>query len=70
MDKQIVKIRAFAFGLKIRLLVSRWPWLLTAIREGNFADVNHSEVYRNKVSNNLGAAPGNPNSVRSNGVRR
>ena len=58
-DKQFVKIRTFAIGLELRLLVSRRPWLLTAIRERNFADVNHSGVYRNKVSNNLGAAPGN-----------
>ena len=69
-DKQLVKIRTFAIGLKIRLLISRRPWLLTAIRERNFADVNRSKVYRNKVSNNLGAAPGNLNSVRSDGVRR
>ena len=66
----IVKIRAFAIGLGIRLLASRRPWLLTAIRERNFADVNHSWVYRNKVSNNLVAAPGTLISVRSNGVRR
>ena len=69
-DKQRVKIQTFAIGLELRLLVSRRPWLLTAIRERNFADVNHSGVYRNKVSNNLGAAPGNLVSVRSNGVRR
>ena len=50
----IVKIRTFAIGFETRLVISRWPWLLTAIRERNFADVNHSEVYRNKVSNNLG----------------
>ena len=56
--------------LVVRLLARRRPWLLTAIGERKFADVNHSGVYRNKDSNNLGAAPGNLVSVRSNGVRR
>ena len=69
-EKQLVKIWTFAIGLRIRLLISRWPWLLTAIRERNFADVKPYEILRNKVSNNLGAAPGSPISVRSNGVRR
>ena len=38
--------------------------------ERKIADVKPYEILRNKVSNNLGAAPGNLISVRSNGVRR
>ena len=68
--KTIVITGTFAVGLKGRLLGCRWPWLLTAIWERNFADVKPYGILRNKVSNNLGAAPGNPVSVRSNGVRR
>ena len=70
MVKTIVNTGTFAVELELRSFGCRWPWLLTAIWERNFADVNHSVVYRNKVSNNLGAAPGNLVSVRSNGVRR
>ena len=58
-DKQIVKIRTFAIGLEGRPSVSLWPWLLTAIwgKETSGRKTNYG-FYRNKVSNNLGAAPG------------
>ena len=55
---------------RFRLLGWCWPWLLTAIWERNFADVKPYGILRNKVSNNLGAAPGKLASVRSYGVRR
>ena len=38
--------------------------------ERKIAVVKPYEILRNKVSNNLGAAPGTSVSVRSNGVRR
>ena len=57
---KIVRIRTFAVGSENRPLVSFWPWLLTAIwgKETCGRKTNYG-FYRNKVSNNLGAAPGN-----------